>query len=149
METPMNRTIPVSTDVFAAIWAKRQKGEDSEDDILRRILGISKSRKGNQSRQEPQGSGGYLDRRNNVHFPQGFEIFRTYKRKEYRAIARDGSWMRIDTGDLYSTLNQLNTSIAAGTENVWNGNWKFMDEGGTIYSIDTLRRQQKDERTKC
>lgn len=34
----MNRTIPVSTDVFAAIWSHRQEGEETEDAILRRIL---------------------------------------------------------------------------------------------------------------
>ena len=136
----MSRTFPVSTDVFAAIWAKRQEGEDSEDDILRRILGIAKSEKDARPRQALQRSGGCRDRRNNVHFPQGFEIFRTYKRKDYRAIAQDGNWLRLDTGDLYPTLNQLNTSIAAGTENVWNGNWKFKDESGMIQSIDKLRR---------
>ena len=136
----MSRTITVSTDVFAAIWAKRQEGEDSEDDILRRIFGIAKSEKDTEPRQALTGSGGCLDRRNNVHFPQGFEIFRIYKRKDYRAIAQDGSWLRLDTGNLYPTLNQLNASIAAGTENVWNGNWKFKDKDGMIHSIDTLRR---------
>lgn len=136
----MSRTIPISTDVFAAIWAKREDGEDCEDDILRRILGIAASKNDHHLQQVVQSSGGYHDRRNNVHFPQGFEIFRTYKRKEYRAIAQDGNWLRLDTGDLYPTLNQLNTSIATGTENVWNGNWKFKDESGTIHSIDVLRR---------
>lgn len=61
-------------------------------------------------------------------------------RKAYRAIAQDGNWLRLDTGELYPTLNQLNTSIAAGAENVWNGNWKFKDEIGTIHSIDELRK---------
>ena len=136
----MNRTIPVSTDVFAAIWGQRQDGEDSEDAILRRILGCANPKAEAQTQKISHGSGGYHDRRNNVHFPQGFEIFRTYKRKEFRAVAQDGHWLRLDSGDLYSTLNQLNTSIAAGTENVWNGNWKFKDEGGTIHSIDALRR---------
>ena len=139
-EISMSRTISVSTDVFAAIWATRQEGEDREDDILRRILGIVKSEEDAKTRQALQGSGGCHDRRNNVHFPQGFEIFRTYKRKDYRAIAQDGNWLRLDTTELYPTLNQLNTSIAAGAENVWNGNWKFKDESGTIHSIDTLRR---------
>lgn len=136
----MSRTIPVSTDVFAAIWATRQEGEDTEDDILSRILGIAKSDKDSPPQRALQGIGGCHDRRNNVHFAQGFEIFRTYKRRDYRAIAQDGNWLRLDTGNLYPTLNQLNTSIAAGTENVWNGNWKFKDESGMIHSIDALRR---------
>ncbi len=136
----MNRTIPVSTDVFAAIWAQRQDGEESEDAILRRVLGCAAPQTDDQSKPSPQGSGGYHDRRNNVHFPRGFEIFRTYKRKEYRAVAQDGNWLRQDTGDLYATLNQLNASIAAGTENVWNGNWKYRGEDGTIQPISVLRR---------
>jgi hypothetical protein len=34
------RDIPVSTDVFSAIWAARQPGEHSEDAILRRLLAV-------------------------------------------------------------------------------------------------------------
>ncbi len=37
----MYRTITVSTEVFAAIWAKRQDGEETEDAILRRVFGCS------------------------------------------------------------------------------------------------------------
>ena len=136
----MNRTIPVSTDVFAAIWAQRQEGEENEDAILRRILGCAAQEPAGELKAPPQASGGYHDRRNDVHFPQGFEIFRMYKHKEYRAVAQDGHWLRLDSGDLYQTLNQLNTSIAAGTENVWNGNWKFRENDGTVRSIDALRR---------
>ncbi|WP_298936872.1 hypothetical protein [uncultured Ruegeria sp.] len=135
----MTRTIPVSTDVFAAIWAQRQDGEESEDRILRRILGCAIPQADAAPSPGPQESGGYHDRRNDVHFPQGFEIFRTYKRKDYRAVAQDGRWLRLDTEEFYQTLNQLNASIAAGSENVWNGNWKFKDADGTIRSIDALR----------
>ena len=70
---------------------------------------------------------------------RGFEIFRTYKRKEYRATAQDGNWLRLDTGDFYASLNQLNASITAGNENVWNGNWKFRGEDDTIKPISALR----------
>ncbi len=33
------RTIEISTDVFSLIWAKRQPGEENEDQILKRVLG--------------------------------------------------------------------------------------------------------------
>lgn len=36
--------------------------------------------------------------------------------------------------------NQLNPSIAAGAENIWNGNWKYRADTGAIRSIDALRR---------
>lgn len=136
----MSRSITVSTDVFAAIWAKRQEGEESEDAILRGVLGCPKAEDDPVTTSSViNGSGGVYDTRNNVRFPRGFEIFRTYKRREYKAVAQDGAWLRKDTGNLYPTLNQLNDSIAAGPENVWNGNWKYRAEGGSIRSINDLR----------
>lgn len=32
------KKIEISTDVFAELWSQRQSGEETEDDILRRIL---------------------------------------------------------------------------------------------------------------
>ena len=43
------RTISIDTDVFARIWAHRFEGEETENDILRRLLSPSKRR---QSRVE-------------------------------------------------------------------------------------------------
>ena len=135
----MNRTITISTDVFAAIWAQRQDGEDGENSILRRVLGCATLQDTKQEEPEAQASGGFHDNRNNVSFPRGFEIFRTYKRKEYRAVAQDGTWLRMDTGDLYASLNQLNASITVGNESVWNGNWKYRTDDGTSQPISALR----------
>ena len=138
----MNRMIDVSTEVFAAIWAKRQDGEETENAILERLLGLN-PRKENAPAAAPPPSRpqtGFHDTRNGVSFPAGFEIFRSYKRKDYRAVAQDGQWRRLDTGARFPSLNQLNASIAAGNENVWNGNWKFRDESGTVRSIAALRK---------
>lgn len=135
----MSRTIAISTDVFAAIWAQRQDGEETEDAILRRILGCS-TESAPQREPAPTGTGGVVDARNGVHFPRGFTAFRTYKHREYEAIAQDGSWLRKDNGQVYPTLNQLNASIAAGAENIWNGNWKYRTGDGSVRSIDSLRR---------
>ena len=56
------------------------------------------------------------------------------------ARAADGTWLRPDVGKRYPTLNQLNESIAAGNENIWNGNWKYRADDGAIRSINELRR---------
>ena len=136
----MSRTITLSTEVFAAIWADRQEGEETEDAILRRRFGCAKTGDGQVGQPVINGSGGVRDARNNVHFPRSFVAFRTYKRRKYEAIAQDGAWLRKDTGDLYPTLNQLNASIATGAENIWNGNWKYRTEDGSIRSINDLRR---------
>jgi hypothetical protein len=131
------RTIDVSTSVYALVWANRQEGEETEDAILRRLLGAAQ-----ESARDPAVSGGgVLDARSGVHFPEGFRIFRRYKGREFAAVATGGQWRREDSGTIYPTLNQLNSSIAAGTENVWNGNWKFKERDSTIKSIDALRRR--------
>lgn len=135
----MSRTISVSTDVFATIWANRQDGEESEDAILRRVLGCVPASTDPVNDDALQTEVGFVDRRNDVTFPRGFTIFRTYKRKEYSAVAEGGHWRRTDNGSTYASLNQLNASIASGNENVWNGNWKFKEPDGTIKSIDALR----------
>ena len=136
----MSRTVSISTDVFAAIWAQRQEGEETEDAILRRILGCKPAEAPATEAVQSTGTGGVFDNRNNVHFPQGFRAFRVYKHREYEAIAEDGSWRRPDTGKRYPTLNQLNESIAAGNENIWNGNWKYRTDDGAVRSINELRR---------
>lgn len=84
--------------------------------------------------------GGVIDGRSGVRFGEGMAIFRKYKGRDYRAVATGGQWRREDSGALYPTLNQLNSSIVAGAENVWNGNWKFTDEDGSTKSIAALRR---------
>ena len=136
----MSRTINVSTDVYAAIWARRKQGQETEDAILRDVLECPAAESGPAALPAANGSGGVYDARNDVRFPQGFQAFRTYKRREYEAIAQDGEWLRPDTGKRYPTLNRLNESIAAGNENIWNGNWKYRGGDGTIRPISDLRR---------
>lgn len=133
----MNRTISVSTAVFAAIWAQRQAGEDTEDAILNRLLKCGEPVPG-PSKVTPKGHG-ITDGRSGVHFAEGFEVFRTYKRKHYTGVVEGGQWVRTDTGERFPTLNQLNQSIVDGNENVWNGNWKFLGSDGTQRSIAELR----------
>jgi len=136
----MSRSITVSTDVFAAIWAQRQPGEDTEEVILRRVLGCEKASLTSSMAAVSSDDGGVNDTRNGVRFPENFEIVRSYKRQNYKARAIKGAWLREDNGQRYPTLNQLNDSIAAGPENVWNGNWKYRDSDGTLRSINELRR---------
>ena len=137
------KAITVSTDVFAAIWASREDGEDDEDAVLRRLLECPRAdgeKAGNASdRPVGGGSGGVDDVRNGVYFPQGFEAFRTYKGQHYHAVAENGMWRRVDTGERFPTLNQVNGSIVEGVENVWNGNWRYHDSDGLNRSIDDLR----------
>jgi hypothetical protein len=133
------RNVGVSTDVYAAIWAARREGEESEDEILRRLLGTAPALEGAAPAARSVG-GGVQDSRTGVTFAEGFKVFRRYKGRDYSATATAGHWLRQDNGQVYPTLNQLNSSIVAGAENVWNGNWKFQAADGSTQSIAVLRR---------
>ena len=140
------RTIAVSTDVFAAIWAQRQENEETEDAILKRLLGCAAGDAESPDTDTGRGSGnnGVYDARNDVHFRRGLEVFRTYKGKHYSAFAEDGTWRRVDTGERFVTLNRLNASIVDGAENVWNGTWRYRDDYGLNRSIEDLRRKARE-----
>ncbi len=141
------REIKVSTAVFASIWANRRDEEETEDEILQRLLldrasSVNLSDSIIQEENSDNKIDGVLDRRNNVHFLEGMRISRSYKGNEYTAVASSGLWVREDTQQKYPTLNQLNTSITEGPENVWNGNWRFVDSG-ISRSINLLRKRKR------
>lgn len=135
----MLRSIDVSTSVYAAIWAARSDGEETESQILERILTARPfSTDGGPKKESPDS--GFFDRRNMIDFPAGFKIERDYKGKSYAAEVRNGRWVRLDNGKSYRSLNQLNASITAGAENVWNGSWTYTDAHGRVRSINHLRK---------
>lgn len=128
------RTISISTDVFAAIWARRQPGEDTEDAILRGVLGLS----GSSQEPPPSATGGFRDDRNGVTFPEGFEIFRVYKGREYRARATANAWLLLSDMRSYPSLHKLSSAVVSGNENSWQ-NWKCHLPDGREAFIDALR----------
>lgn len=135
------KTIGVSTAVFAAIWARREPGEETEDAILRRILAVDPV-------SEPArfGAQGFVDERNGVEFPEGFQIFRTYKGKEYRAEATRGRWFLHNNHAAYSSLHKLSSAVVSGNENSWQ-NWKYLTHDGTEAFIDRLRPVGKGDQS--
>lgn len=138
------RSIQISTDVFAAIWAHRQPGEDSEDAILARVLNAA------LTPEEPMMPGyesaGLYDPRYNVRLPPGFEIFRVYKGREFRAVAAQNMWLRKDNGTGYPSLNELSRSIGTKTENAW-FNWFFTADDGKSHPLSE-RRDPKTIRSR-
>lgn len=132
------RQIEVSTDVFAAIWAARKEGEVNEDQVLRRILGVkaepAKIQSGLQKRI------GFSDPRFGIELEEGFEIFRIYLGREYRAQAFNGGWKLLNDGKTYPSLNQLSRAIGTKIENAWN-NWYFTDETGQRQLVTYLRKK--------
>jgi hypothetical protein len=125
------RTVEISTDVYAAIWADRKPGEDSENEIIARKFKVPLP--------APQASGrvGWADPRFGVSLMSGEEVFRVYKGKERRAKAFDG-FLVLDDGTKCNSLNQLSRKIGAGIENAWQ-NWYVTGPDGKRQLI-TARR---------
>ena len=146
------RTIQVSMDTFAAIWADRRVGENSEDAILRRKFNIEavpmdvQHASASDDRRPSRIGIGYYDRRFGVQFAEGFEIFRTYKGAAYSAKATSGRWLLMNTGDLYASLNSLSKTIGAH-EDAWGG-WRYRDKDGEVHPIGALRDANKITRRR-
>lgn len=140
------KTIEVSNATFGLIWSRALESDQSEEDILTRILNSSaqsemRSAPSFLSPPEVYGSApeapGFTDARYSVNFPEGTRIFRTYKGKRHEAQVIAGLWF-LDGGDAaFNTLNMLNKAIGATTENVW-VSWSI-ERSGKIMKISDLR----------
>jgi hypothetical protein len=135
----MSKTITISTDVFARIWALRSPGEDSEDAILRRVLECSATP---NPATGIRPKSGLKDRRYGVEFPEGFGIFRTYLGERYDARVVSDHWQLLNDGRRFNSLNELSRAIGARTENAWM-NWFILDTGGQRKPVGSLREPTK------
>ncbi|MEQ1951355.1 hypothetical protein [Mesorhizobium sp. CN2-181] len=139
------RAIDVTTDVYAAIWAARKAGENTESEILARVLQVpapAQTQPPPTQQQLANDPIGFRDVRFDITLPEGFEIFRNYKGTEYRAQATNGQWKLLSTGELYPTFNQLSRAVTNGPENTWYG-WYFQGRDGKRHLIVGLRNDQK------
>lgn len=135
------RAINVSTEVFAAIWAARGTGEESENDILGRILGCKVDQEASNppSPADPLAPPtGVQDRRNGVHFPEGFRIYRNYLGCDYSAIAISGFWRLDKDNQAHKSLNDLSCALGATSENAWI-NWYFDGPDGNRRQVSEMR----------
>ena len=153
-----SRSISVSIDVFQMIWSLRRPDEQDEDAVLRRVLlscmtasvaplpaaaSDTASLPGGSSTwpDEPAQVAGYRDPRHGLEFSHGFEIFRTYRGSEFRAVAEANGWRLAGSDRWFPSLNQLSRGIVGGPENAWE-NWSYHDDAGEIRRL-TARRDPK------
>jgi len=133
----------VSAAVFSKLWALRREGEQSEDQILRRLLDSPPEDAAATATSVPEtGGNDFIDATYGVRFAEGFEIFRTYKGRPYAARVVRGRWV-LDGGARpyarsYDSLNQLSQAVIDGNENAWMF-WFFRRPDGTASRITELR----------
>lgn len=136
------KTINVSSSVFAAIWRAHKEGEETEDAILRRLLGLPA-----ETAPAPGATRmlGFYDERSGVHFPQNMRIYRVYKGHKREAIAQNDRWFVPATGQSFHSLHKLSQSVNNnGNENAWL-NWKYRDKNGEEHLIDELRKEKETD----
>ncbi len=140
------RTISITTDVFARIWSLRNDGEETENDILKRILRSSAFAKAVPCGAVPNRIG-YKDHRFGVSFDEGFEIFRSYRGSEIRAKAASGKWLLLSAGTSHGSLNALSRAVGANNENAW-VNWFYLDPRRGRRPLSELRNPGRIVRRK-
>lgn len=123
------RSITVSLDVYARIWALRMPKENSEDDVLRRVLFENL-----KSTPTPKG---ITDDRFGVQFDEGFEVFRNYRGQKFVAKVSNGQWRMAGHDDAFGSLSDLSRAVGAKTENAWES-WFYRTTEGKK-PVSTLR----------
>jgi hypothetical protein len=128
------KQIQITTDVFARIWSLRRDGEETENEILARVLSDPVIGQG-------WADVGFAEHRYGVVLPNGFRIFRVSKGRRYDAAASGGVWHLDGEVRSFRSLNELSRAIGAGAENAWL-NWFYLDEDGHRHPLGNLRKNE-------
>ncbi len=131
----------VSRDVLAEIRARRQGGEETEDQVLRRLLDLPAAPTTPELGAETGGPGfrpGFRDATYGIHFPEGFEISRTYKGRPFAARVSGGRWLLDADGRFYDSFDRLSQAVIDGNENAWMF-WFYQGPDGVPRRIAELR----------
>ena len=124
----------VSDEVMARLKALSRDAGQTEDRVLRRLLGCPPE-------AAPDGDGDFIDATYAIRFAEGFRIFRTYKGRPYTARVARGRWVlegdAVPAGT-FDSLNQLSQAVIDGNENAWMF-WFYRTAGGDRRRIAELR----------
>ena len=134
--------LDLSRDVRARLSELSRQGGETEDRLLRRLLGLAGEHPGGGSATPKTAvSGfepGFVDTTYGILFPEDFEISRTYKGRPYAARVVRGRWRLDADGRAYDSLNQLSQAVIDGNENTWMF-WFYQAPDGARRRIAELR----------
>ena len=130
--------LDLSRDVRASLSELSRRNGETEDRLLRRLLGLAGKDPGGGSATPINAGSGFEDTTYAILFPEGFEISRTYKGRPYAARVVRGRWRLDADGRAYDSLNQLSQAVIDGNENAWMF-WFTRRPDGTEKRIAELR----------
>ena len=130
--------LDLSRDVRARLSELSRRNGETEDRLLRRLLGLAGEDPGGVSATPKTAGSGFEDATYAILFPEGFEISRTYKGRPYTARVVRGRWRLDADGHAYDSLNQLSQAVIDGNENAWMF-WFYQAPDGTRRRIAELR----------
>ena len=84
--------LDLSRDVRARLSELSRRNGETEDRLLRRLLGLAGKDPGSGSATPINAGSGFEDATYAILFPEGFEISRTYKGRPYAARVVRGRW---------------------------------------------------------
>ena len=130
--------LDLSRDVRARLSELSRRNGETEDRLLRRLLGLAGKDPGSGSATPINAGSGFEDATYAILFPEGFEISRTYKGRPYAARVVRGRWRLDADGRAYDSLNQLSQAVIDGNENAWMF-WFYQAPDGARRRIAELR----------
>ena len=130
--------LDLSRDVRARLSELSRRNGETEDRLLRRLLGLAGKDPGGGSVPPINAGSGFKDTTYAILFPEGFEISRTYKGRPYAARVVRGRWRLDADGRAYDSLNQLSQAVIDGNENAWMF-WFYQAPDGDRRRIAELR----------
>ncbi len=130
--------LDLSRDVRARLSELSRRNGETEDRLLRRLLGLAREDLGGGSATPKSGGSGFEDATYGILFPEDFEISRIYKGRPYVARVVRGRWRLDADGRAYDSLNLLSQAVIDGNENAWMF-WFYQAPDGTRQRIAELR----------
>lgn len=123
--------IEIDFDVFKELTSRRKAEDVSYNDVIRELLGLSKTLKPTSNGSKPWAV-------SNTSFPAGSQFTVDYKGRTYSGTVRDGR-LQLEDGHSFSTPSAAAMHITGGNVNGWRF-WKCKLPGAAQFVlIERLR----------
>jgi len=123
-------SLEIDFEVFKALTARRRSEAMTENEVLRELLGLSKS--GRETTRATATVDGTALVSKGVAFPHGTEFRATYKGQQYAALVRNGALVL--NGKRSSSLSAAAMSITGNPVNGWRF-WECLIPGAAKWRL--------------